>query len=95
MQAIEAAVPSLIYPGLHFERHFNARKAEEAGCARVMRNEDFQPSILLKAAGELACNRAIKTHLIYMAEKIKACGGRKKAAEIILGKSLTPEARVL
>jgi UDP:flavonoid glycosyltransferase YjiC (YdhE family) len=38
VQAIERQAPAIIYPGLHFERHFNARKAEEVGCARLKRN---------------------------------------------------------
>ena len=84
VQAIERQVPALIYPGLHFERHFNARKAEEAGCARVMRNEEFQGDVLLKTARDLFSNVRMKASVKCYSEKIRLAGGRRRAAEVIL-----------
>jgi UDP:flavonoid glycosyltransferase YjiC (YdhE family) len=89
VQAIENTVPSLIYPGLHFERHFNARKAEEVGCARIMRNEEFQGDALLNTAREVFNDPQMKANLERYAGKIRMAGGRRKAAEVILNKDWT------
>jgi UDP:flavonoid glycosyltransferase YjiC (YdhE family) len=86
VQAIENTVPALIYPGLHFERYFNARKAEEVGCARVMRNEEFQGDVLLNTAREVFGDSRMRANLECYSEKIRLAGGRRRAAEVILSK---------
>ena len=87
VQVIEHKVPALIYPGLHFERHFNARKAEEAGCARVMQNEEFRADILLKACRDVYDDSRMKAKLECISEIIRSAGGKRRAAEVILSKN--------
>ncbi|MBN1440044.1 MAG: hypothetical protein JW929_11600 [Anaerolineales bacterium] len=84
LQCIQAGVPALIYPGLHFERYYNAKKASAIGCAYNLKNEDFNPNSLLRLCRQLLERRPFQANLETYAREIRQRGGRKKAAEIIL-----------
>jgi UDP:flavonoid glycosyltransferase YjiC (YdhE family) len=86
LQCIKERVPALIFPGRHFERYFNARKAEHAGCALCCSNRDFKSGKLKDLAGALLNNKNISHNLRRYARKIKRLGGARRAAEIILGR---------
>jgi UDP:flavonoid glycosyltransferase YjiC (YdhE family) len=84
LQCIEARVPALIFPGEHFERHFNARKAAEIGCAYNLRNEDFTPEQLLRYCRGLIEQGSFEADLQKYSREIQRLGGKRKAAEIVL-----------
>jgi hypothetical protein len=84
VQAIESRVPAMIFPGLHFERHYNGKKAQEAHCAKIFTNEQFNKKELLKAAHEMLENTEIKSNLEIYSKRIKESGGKKRAAQILL-----------
>jgi UDP-N-acetylglucosamine:LPS N-acetylglucosamine transferase len=89
MQCIEARVPALIFPGRHFERHFNAKKAAEAGCAYCLKNEDFTTENLMKYSVEIIRNQPFRQSLEIHSKTIKGYGGKQKAAGLILHKALS------
>jgi UDP:flavonoid glycosyltransferase YjiC (YdhE family) len=84
MQAIRAGVPALIFPGLHFERYFNALKAAQAGCARLYGNEDFNPRVLRTAVETALADGLLKKNCAVYSRKLKAAGGNAKAARTLL-----------
>jgi len=86
VQSIMEQVPAIIYPGLHFERYFNAKKAEEIGCAVVKKNEEFTSRNLLTTAIELLKNQNIHNNLAYYSTRIKQYGGKRKAACVLLNR---------
>jgi UDP:flavonoid glycosyltransferase YjiC (YdhE family) len=84
VQCIQHAVPSLIFPGMHFERHYNATKAAEAGCARCLSNADFRVEVLLRLAREASCDSTMRARLADVSQRIKAAGGRYAVARTLL-----------
>lgn len=84
LQCIEAQVPALIFPGLHFERHYNAKKAAGIGCAYNLKNEDFTAQALRAYCRELVESRSFGAGLEKHSREIRELGGRRKAAEIVL-----------
>jgi UDP:flavonoid glycosyltransferase YjiC (YdhE family) len=84
LQCIESRVPALIFPGEHFERHYNAKKAAEIGCAYNLRNDDFTADGLRSCCQELIERRSFHTNLEEYSLEIQRLGGRRKAAEIVL-----------
>jgi UDP:flavonoid glycosyltransferase YjiC (YdhE family) len=84
LQCIESRVPALIFPGEHFERHYNAKKAAEIGCAYNLRNDDFTADRLRSCCQELLESRGFHTNLEEYSLEIQRLGGRRKAAEIVL-----------
>jgi UDP:flavonoid glycosyltransferase YjiC (YdhE family) len=85
VQCIQHGVPSLIFPGMHFERHFNASKAAEAGCARCLPNTDFHTEVLPQMAREVALDSSMRERLTEVSRKINAAGGRYTVARTLLG----------
>lgn len=84
VQCIENEVPSIIFPGKHFERYFNAEKASEIGCALNPGINNFNKEFLLKTCIEIIKDNAFKQNLKIYSDKIKSWGGAAKAAEFIL-----------
>lgn len=84
VQCIENEVPAIIFPGIHFERYFNAEKAAQIGCALNPGLNNFNKEFLLKSCREIIKDTAFKENLKKYSEKIKNYGGAAKAAEIIL-----------
>jgi UDP:flavonoid glycosyltransferase YjiC (YdhE family) len=84
LQCIEARVPALIFPGEHFERHFNAKKAADIGCAYNLRNEEFTPDRLRACCRDLIETRSFDANLEKYSLEIQRLGGRRKAAEIVM-----------
>lgn len=84
VQCIENEVPSIIFPGKHFERYFNAEKASEIGCALNPGINNFNKEFLLKTCREIIKDNAFKQNLKIYSDKIKNCGGAAKAADFIL-----------
>jgi len=84
LQCIEAQVSSLIFPGRHFERHYNAKKAAEIGCAYNLRNDEFTTKKLRSYCGELVEKRNFRANLEKYSREIRELGGKRKAAEIVL-----------
>jgi UDP:flavonoid glycosyltransferase YjiC (YdhE family) len=84
LQCIKAQVPALIFPGLHFERYYNARKAADLGCAHCLKVEDFSMSSLNKHYYDVLENNPHKDNLAKYSARIKELGGSKKAAALVL-----------
>ncbi|MBN1813466.1 MAG: glycosyl transferase [Anaerolineae bacterium] len=84
LQCIESEVPALIFPGLHFERHYNAKKAAEIGCAYNLSNDVFTMEKLRSYCGELVEKRNLRANLEKCSREIRDLGGKRKAAEIVL-----------
>lgn len=84
VQCIENEVPSIIFPGKHFERYFNAEKASEIGCALNPGINNFTKEFLLKTCREIIKDTALKQNLKIYSDQIKNCGGAAKAADFIL-----------
>lgn len=84
VQCIENEVPSIIFPGNHFERYFNAEKASQIGCALNCELKNFNGEFILKSCKEIIRNDSIRKNLNKYAKKIKSYGGAKKAADFIL-----------
>ncbi|MBA2886008.1 glycosyltransferase [Clostridium beijerinckii] len=84
VQCIENEVPSIIFPGKHFERYFNAEKASEIGCALNPGINNFTKEFLLKACREIIKDNAFKQNLKIYSDQIKNYGGAAKAADFIL-----------
>ena len=84
LQCIESQVPALIFPGEHFERYYNARKAAELGCAYNLKNGEFTADKLRSYCHILLEKQGFRRNLEKYSQRIQALGGRKKAAEIIL-----------
>jgi hypothetical protein len=85
IQCIEEQVPALIFPGRHFERYYNAKKAAEVGCAYCLKNEDFNEAKLIEACRELVDKHPFDEGLKRESKRSKALGGSRRAAELILG----------
>ncbi|HEX2954404.1 MAG TPA: glycosyltransferase [Bacillota bacterium] len=85
LQCIEACVPAIIFPGRHFERYYNAKKAAEAGCAYCLKNEDFNKETLLRYCQELLEKHPFDAALKRQSAISKGLGGSRGAAELILG----------
>ncbi len=86
LQCIESRVPALIFPGEHFERHYNAKKASEIGCAYNLNNDDFTADKIRSYCQELLDRKTFHTNLEKYSREIQELGGRRKAAEIVLQK---------
>jgi MGT family glycosyltransferase len=84
LQCIEAQVPSLIFPGQHFERHYNAKKAAEIGCAYNLGNDEFTAEKLRSCCEELVEKRSLHANLEKHSREIQELGGKRRAAEIVL-----------
>ena len=84
LQCIESEVPALIFPGQHFERHYNAKKAAGIGCAYNLRNDEFTVGKLLSYCHELIEKRSFQANLEKYSRVIRDLGGKSKAAEIVL-----------
>ena len=84
LQCIKAQVPALIFPGLHFERYYNAQKAANLGCAHCLKNEDFYMSSLRRLFYDILENNPFKDSLAKYSAHIKELGGSKKAAGLVL-----------
>ncbi len=84
LQCIEAQVPSLIFPGKHFERHYNAKKAAGFGCAHNLKNDDFTAEKLRAYCQELVEKQGLRANLERHSREIRELGGRRKAAELVL-----------
>jgi UDP:flavonoid glycosyltransferase YjiC (YdhE family) len=84
LQCIESRVPALIFPGEHFERHYNAKKAAEIGCAYNLRNDDFTTDRLRSCCRELLERKSFHTNLKKYSLEVQRLGGRRKAAQIVL-----------
>ncbi|WP_455799036.1 glycosyltransferase [Clostridium butyricum] len=84
VQCIENQVPSIIFPGKHFERYFNAEKASEIGCALNPGIKNFNKEFLLKTCREIIKENTFKENLKIYSDKIKSSGGVIKAVDFIL-----------
>ncbi len=84
VQCIENKVPAIIFPGKHFERHFNAEKAEQIGCAVNAGISNFTKDFLIKTCNELIKDNQLKEKLNIYSSKIKSFGGAGRAADLIL-----------
>ncbi|WP_297424475.1 nucleotide disphospho-sugar-binding domain-containing protein [Clostridium sp.] len=84
VQCIENEVPSIIFPGKHFERYFNAEKASEIGCALNPGINNFSKEFLLKTCRKIIKDNEFKQNLKIYSDKIKSYGGAAKAADVIL-----------
>lgn len=84
VQCIENEVPSIIFPGNHFERYFNAEKAAQIGCALNPGIDNFNSTFILKTCREIINNNTFKQNLNRYSNEIKKYGGASKAAEFIL-----------
>lgn len=84
VQCIENEVPSIIFPGKHFERYFNAEKASEMGCALNPGINNFSEEFLLKTCRDIIKDNGFKQNLKIYSDKIKSYGGAAKAADFIL-----------
>jgi MGT family glycosyltransferase len=84
LQCIESKVPALIFPGQHFERYYNAKKAAGIGCAYNLRNDEFTVEKLRSYCDELIEKRPFRANLENYSHEIRDLGGKRKAAEIIL-----------
>jgi len=84
LQCIESRVPALIFPGQHFERHYNAKKAAGIGCAYNLRNDEFTAEKLRFYCDELVEKRSFRANLEKYSREIRELGGKRKAAEIVL-----------
>jgi UDP:flavonoid glycosyltransferase YjiC (YdhE family) len=84
LQCIESKVPALIFPGLHFERHYNAKKAAGIGCAYNLSNDEFTVDKLRSYCGELIEKRSFRANLEKYSREIRELGGKRKAAAIVL-----------
>jgi len=84
LQCIESRVPALIFPGQHFERHYNAKKAAGIGYAHNLRNDEFTAERLRFYCNELIDKRSFQATLERYSREIKELGGKRKAAEIVL-----------
>lgn len=84
VQCIENEVPSIIFPGKHFERYFNAEKASEIGCALNPGINNFTKEFLLKTCREIIKDNEFKQNLKIYSDKIKSSGGAVTAADFIL-----------
>lgn len=84
VQCIENQVPSIIFPGNHFERYYNAEKTSEIGCALNPGINNFNKEFLLNSCRELIKDDAVKQNLKKYSDKIKSYGGVAKVAEFIL-----------
>jgi UDP:flavonoid glycosyltransferase YjiC (YdhE family) len=84
VQCIENEVPSIIFPGNHFERYFNAEKASEIGCALNSGINNFNSEFLLKTCRKIINDNEFKRNIKIYSNKIKSGGGAVKAADFIL-----------
>ena len=84
VQCIENQVPSIIFPGNHFERYYNAEKASEIGCAINSKIDNFNKEYLLKTCRKIMKDNTLKENLKMYSDKIKSYGGAYKAAEFII-----------
>jgi UDP:flavonoid glycosyltransferase YjiC (YdhE family) len=84
LQCIETKVPALIFPGEHFERHYNAKKATEIGCAYNLTNDQFAAELIRFYCQELLDRYTFHANLEKYSQEIRDLGGRRKAADIIL-----------
>lgn len=84
VQCIENEVPSIIFPGNHFERYFNAEKAAQIGCALNPGIDNFNSTFILKTCREIINSNTFKQNLNRYSNEIKKYGGASKAAEFIL-----------
>ena len=84
LQCIESKVPALIFPGQHFERYYNAKKAAGIGCAYNLGNDEFTVKKLRLYCDELIEKRPFQANLKNYSHEIRDLGGKRKAAEIIL-----------
>ncbi|MBN1120331.1 MAG: glycosyl transferase [Anaerolineae bacterium] len=86
LQCIESMVPALIFPGENFERHYNAKKAAEIGCAYNLSSDDFTAGKILSCCQELLDRKPFHTNLEKYSREIRELGGRRQAAAIVLKK---------
>lgn len=84
VQCIENQVPSIIFPGNHFERYYNAEKASEIGCALNPGIDNFNKEYLLKTCREIIKDNIFRQNIKRYSDKIKSCGGAAKVADFIL-----------
>jgi UDP:flavonoid glycosyltransferase YjiC (YdhE family) len=84
VQCIQQGVPSIIFPGMHFERYFNASKAAEAGCALCRPNTDFRADILPHLVREISCDSEMRGKITKVSRQIKLAGGRRTVALTLL-----------
>lgn len=84
VQCIENEVPSISFPGKHFERYYNSEKAFQIGCGINADIKDFNKEFLLKTCREIIKDDTIKQNLKKYSDKIKSYGGAAKAADFIL-----------
>lgn len=84
VQCIEYKVPSLIFPGRHFERFYNAKKASEIGCALNLKVDSFNKEELLENCKKIMKDEECKKALNKYSLKIKSYGGAARAAELLL-----------
>jgi MGT family glycosyltransferase len=84
LQCIEARVPALVFPGEHFERYYNAKKAAEIGCAYNLGNDEFTVGKLRSYCQELLEGDGFRVDLEKRSREIHELGGRRRAAEIVL-----------
>lgn len=84
IQCIEARVPALIFPGRHFERHFNAKMAAQSKCAFLMDINNFNPEDLKKYADKAMDDIPMKIQMRLLSNDIKVAGGANYASQILL-----------
>jgi len=84
VQAIINEVPALIYPGRHFERYFNAKKAAQIGCAYNLPISSFHKVELIAKVKQILNDSKMKEDLATYSAKILSLGGKRRVAETIL-----------
>lgn len=84
VQCIEYKVPSLIFPGRHFERFYNAEKASEIGCSLNLKVDSFNKEELLENCRKIMKDEDCKKALNKYSSKIKSYGGAARAAKTLL-----------
>ncbi|MDE6252891.1 MAG: hypothetical protein K2M78_09705 [Lachnospiraceae bacterium] len=83
MTCLLNGVPSIVIPGRHFERAFNASQIEKAKAAKVLPVYAFRPGKLNLVVKEVLSGK-YKYYSQVMSQKLKNYGGTQQCADIII-----------
>ena len=83
MTSLLNGVPSIVIPGRHFERAFNAVQLEKTGATKILPVHAFRPKRLNLAIEEVI-RGSYKNASQAMAEKLKTFGGTEQCSNIIM-----------
>jgi UDP:flavonoid glycosyltransferase YjiC (YdhE family) len=76
-------LPSITFPGQHFERYYNSRKLELLGASKLLPTHAFRPN-RLKAVMSEVLNESYLSRCRQLSCRLKEFGGTERCVDIIL-----------